>query len=390
MKWFKCIHSKYYDKYGKIYEDLEHYAYEMGKEWDTYIIMFEEMADIVDNYWTFLRDNLEDLKLYALMYRNVSLGFNSILDKAFFISRKEIIKGFKNKIYSPSASKRELLVRYYYKYDDLFEIYCKQQLGLIITTKRNHLPLTLECAQDIKKSQFGKGEGLCNLSDKDCSILLKNIDKLVDNRIEDDFTIDWDIYTETKDFIIKRILPFYYDGTEEYKNLIRDFAHDYYKRSITPFMNNDQYELGKGLLVLGNYQRLRDYIDSNDDIVALKKEQRKLERPKYELVRLKHPVRDLKSIISIDTSSFISDYNYTFPYPSDLCISFNDEDRRKQEEWKRREREERERIEREKELKKREEEERKLKERKEKERELQVLMLLSKKWTRDRGKVRGM
>lgn len=277
--------SEYYNKFGKVFDNMELYANTLGKEWDYYIVMYDELAKIIECYFSFMRDNIEDLKLYALMYRNVSLGQNSIYDKAFFLNNKEKIIGYKNRIYSLSASKKEVLVRYYYKYDDLFEMYCKKRVERVISTKKKamwpsatvsgrYFPvsyISIEDLQKIRKGQFGEGSGLNDLSDDESSILLEHIEELTNNRSTDLYTADMDIYTDKKDYIKERILPYYYDGSDIYKKLINDFINNKYKRGHSCFLSQKQHERGEFLLLKDQY-KLKEYFNSNEKIISLKNE----------------------------------------------------------------------------------------------------------------------
>lgn len=107
--------SKYYTKYGETFEELETCAYKMGEEWDFYIRMYDELDIIFHKYHLMLCKQRTDLKLYALMYRNVDIDRCSIVDKSFFLSRSNDISGYKNTIYSNKTSDKEKLVRYYFE-----------------------------------------------------------------------------------------------------------------------------------------------------------------------------------------------------------------------------------------------------------------------------------
>lgn len=311
--------SEYYNKFGKVFDNMELYANTLGKEWDYYIVMYDELAKIIECYFSFMRDNLEDLKLYALMYRNVSLGQNSIYDKAFFLNNKEKIIGYKNRIYSLSASKKEVLVRYYYKYDDLFEMYCKKRVERVISTKKKatwpsvtvsgrYFPvsyISIEDLQKIRKGQFGEGSGLNDLSDEESSILLEHIEELTNNRSTDLYTADMDIYTDKKDFIKERILPYYFDGSDIYKKLINDYINNKYKRGHSRFLSQKQYERGEFFLLLKDQYKLKEYINSNDKIISLKKEKDNLEHPTLYLLpdnpyvdpEEKRKIEDLRTLL---------------------------------------------------------------------------------------------
>ena len=77
------LSSKYYDKYGKIFKDLEYLAYKMGKEWDTYIKMYDEMALVALQYGDLNQKYNDDLQAFALMFRNIDINNCNVVDKAY-------------------------------------------------------------------------------------------------------------------------------------------------------------------------------------------------------------------------------------------------------------------------------------------------------------------
>lgn len=340
--------SKYYDKYGDTFKELEGFAYKMGKDWDTYIVMFDELSQVEDDYWSLLlSDYLEDLKAFALMYRNVSLGRNSILDKAFFLGKMNNLKGYKQRIYSQQVSRKELLVRYYIEYGDLFEMFCKKQ-GIDLSTTINASPFTIEQYQQYKNKVYGNCCGINYLSDRQCSILLDRIDELKCICTNTDYAIDYPICNDKRQFIVERVFPYYFGIKKQYEELINIFSNKYYKKPIEQFFSTELYEQGEKCVELqNNYQKRQDYKHSKyPQLLELERKREFLSKPANDLYIL----RNRKNIDKVDIKSLISPvYILSTPlYESETERS--ERERRERKEKEERERRLMEKLEKEKEL----------------------------------------
>lgn len=280
--------SKYYDKYGDTFKELEGFAYKMDKEWDTYIVMFDELSQVEDNYWSLLlSDYLEDLNAFALMYRNVSLGYNSILDKAFFLSKMNNLKGYKQRIYSQQVSRKELLVRYYIEYGDLFEMFCKKQ-GIDLFAAKNTSPYTIEQYQQYKNKVFGNSCGINYLSDRQCSILLDRIDELKGICANTDYAIDYPICNDKRQFVVDRVIPYYFGVKKQYEELIYQYSNIIFKMPIAQFLTLEQQNRGAKCLNLKEYRNRKEFIESDSQIRSLKKERDILVKPYKELYKIEY------------------------------------------------------------------------------------------------------
>lgn len=197
----RYYNSKYYDKYGKIFEDLENLAYKMGKEWDTYIKMYDEMALIALQYGDLNQKYNDDLQAFALMFRNIDINNCNVVDKAYFLSKKHDIIGYKKKIYQINASPKEKLVKCYLERGHEFELFFLKELGVQIVTKntthlyssyrsgiisteeyqrikkygRRDCRFTIEAYQAIKERKYGHHYGIVNITEKQCQKLVCSI-----------------------------------------------------------------------------------------------------------------------------------------------------------------------------------------------------------------------
>ena len=94
---YRTEKAAYYgEKYDGIFDDIP---------WE-YAEMYEEMDIILHRYCSMQWNHREDLKAYALMFRNVDIDNCSIVDKAFFINKANEIIGYKDKVYSANASEK--------------------------------------------------------------------------------------------------------------------------------------------------------------------------------------------------------------------------------------------------------------------------------------------
>ena len=205
--------SKYYDKYGDTFKELEDFAYKMGKEWDAYIRMYDEMALIALQYVDLNRNYNDDLRAFALMFRNVDINRCNVVDKAFFISKEHEIRGYKKKIYNLNASKKEKLVKCYFEQNRNFEKFFLSTLGMSITKKtyggirrisaeefqqikqinkkygRRDCIFTIEDYQAIKEKKYGHHYSIVDLTDKQCQLLVNGIIELKSSMLENDYSL---------------------------------------------------------------------------------------------------------------------------------------------------------------------------------------------------------
>ena len=224
----KYYSSKYYDKYGDIFKNLDSFAEIMGKEWDAYIKMYDEMDIILHRYLSMLNMQRTDLKLYALMYRNVDIDRCSIVDKSFFISKLNEISGYRNTIYSNNASNKEKLVRYYFEYDFLFEMYFMKTIGEKMETLSHTDDITLESYQRIKEKRYDHISGIIDLSDQTCSVLLSNINQLESAKNDDKYFVNSiKRYDKFVDFVKEIAFPYYFGPHRVYEDCFQEYSKAY-------------------------------------------------------------------------------------------------------------------------------------------------------------------
>lgn len=284
----KYYSSKYYDKYGDTFKNLDSFAEIMGKEWDAYIKMYDEMDTILHRYLSMLNLQRTDLKLYALMYRNVDIDRCSIVDKSFFISKLNEIRGYRNTIYSNNASNKEKLVRYYFEYDFLFEMYFVKTIGKKMETLSRNDDITLESYQRIKEKKYDHIPGIIDLSDQTCSVLLSNINQLESAKNDNKYFVNsikrYDIFV---DFIKEIAFPFYFGPHRVHEKCFEKYSKEYCNNATFDIIQSKYYDHLCQLysqIIRGKHSW--DY--TNSEIEALKREKIDLGASSTELYRLKN------------------------------------------------------------------------------------------------------
>lgn len=284
----KYYSSKYYDKYGDTFKNLDSFAEIMGKEWDAYIKMYDEMDTILHRYLSMLNLQRTDLKLYALMYRNVDIDRCSIVDKSFFMSKLNEFRGYRNTIYSNNASNKEKLVRYYFEYDFLFEMYFVKTIGKKMETLSRNDDITLESYQRIKEKKYDHIPGIIDLSDQTCSVLLSNINQLESAKNDNKYFVNsikrYDIFV---DFIKEIAFPFYFGPHRVHEECFEKYSKEYCNNATFDIIQSKYYDHLCQLysqIIRGKHSW--DY--TNSEIEALKQEKIDLGASSTELYRLKN------------------------------------------------------------------------------------------------------
>lgn len=314
----KYYSSKYYDKYGDTFKNLDSFAEIMGKEWDAYIKMYDEMDIILHRYLSMLNLQRTDLKLYALMYRNVDIDRCSIVDKSFFISKLNEIRGYRNTIYSNNASNKEELVRYYFEYDFLFEMYFVKTIGEKMETLSRKDDITLESYQRIKEKKYDHIPGIIDLSDQTCSVLLSNINQLESAKNDDKYFVNsikrYDIFV---DFIKEIAFPFYFGPHRFHEECFQEYSKAYCNnvplKKIILKCFEQLSQLHSQIVQIEISDSFWNY--TNSEIEALEKKIKNLGASSQELFRLKNNL----------SYSYI--HQISFPFTNVIPLGESDEER---------------------------------------------------------------
>ena len=280
--------SKYYDKYGEIFKELEFFSEKMGKEWDAYIKMFDEMNIILHNYLSLRNMHGTDLKLYALMYRNVDIDRCCIVDKSFFLSKSNEISGYRNTIYSNKTSDKEKLVRYYFEYEFLFEMYYMNTIGVEMVSLSQNDNITIESYKKIKEKKYSHIPGIIDLSDQTCSILLSNI-KQLEAAINDNkyYVRSIKRYDSFVDFIKEVAFPYYFGPHRVHEECFPKYLKGHCNNATFEIIQSKYYDhLCQLYSQIISGKQSWDYTDS--EIEVLKREKGNLGASSTKLYSLKN------------------------------------------------------------------------------------------------------
>lgn len=280
--------ERIYDKYGSSLDGIPM----------EYIEMFEEIDTILDKFDELICDYLEDLKAYALMYRNVHIKSNRVIDRIYFAKKAEEIKGYKNKIYSQNGNTRTQVLRYYLEYGALFELYCLKQVGVKmeqiytgsrdIRESRNNYKITdlitIEEYNNVKRGQLGREFGVVSLSDEQCTTLLNNIGELETISTNNKYQIDsFPLYDDEMDFVKNIVIPYYFNERRFNLNrqCLKRFAEE--KGRKMNVLSDSLFEEGKTIYQLNEQKNMISLVYKDAIINGLLKEREELLRPSLEL-----------------------------------------------------------------------------------------------------------
>ena len=327
---YKTEKAAYYgEKYDGIFDDIP---------WE-YAEMYEEMDIILHRYCSLQWNHREDLKAYALMFRNVDIDNCSIVDKAFFLNKANEIIGYKDKTYSANASVKEKLVRYYLEYDFLFEMYYKNQLEEEMTTKvqNDHFKFTIDAYNKLKAKQFDNIYSIINLTDQRCSRLISNIHELETAVINDNYHINViQRYNNFEDFVREIALPYIFGMHPRqryvvYEECFVDYAKKYCRNDKLNDLLPQQYNHIREIYVQLTQDAYCGHY-SNPTIKALEQKKMDLGAPSRELYKIKN-----------DFSTTMLDSREMPPFVFDvILLGESDEERAERREYIRSKKEQRE------------------------------------------------
>ena len=306
---YRTEKAAYYgDKYDGIFDDIP---------WE-YVEMYEEMDIILHRYCSLQWNHRADLKAYALMYRNVDIDRCSIVDKSFFISKLNEISGYRNTIYSNNASYKEKLVRYYFEYDFLFEMYFMKTIGEKMETLSHTDDITLESYQRIKEKRYDHISGIIDLSDQTCSVLLSNINQLESAKNDDKYFVNnIKRYDNFIDFIKEIAFPFYFGPHRIHEECFQEYSKAYCNNAS---IKKIQIKSVEQLSQLHSQVKQFEFSDllwkyTSSEIEALEQKIKNLEASSQELFRLKN------------SFSYSYIHQISFPFTNVIPLGESDEER---------------------------------------------------------------
>ena len=258
----------------------------------------EEIDDFPMHYWKII-DNLvpfydkyyelrclhtEDLLLYAMMYRNVSIEHNDIFDKKYFVERENEIIGFTKRVFeSKSSSVKVDVLELYYKYGLLFESLCYRLTGkkISIISKPTLVLNNSKHFEHLIEGHLDDVFSINYLTEAECDIILRKKDTLIYSYYNSGFIFEvFPTFSTQQAFVEGIVLPYYFYGTTK---LELHCLHKFLKKNVLncptdihEMLKQKAYEIQK----LGN--DIHVYTDFpwhniDEEISNLEKEKKQLE-----------------------------------------------------------------------------------------------------------------
>ena len=205
------------------------------KYWDD----FKEFESFQITYDYLFRKHFEDLKYYALMYRDVELTYDIIdSDMIFFAQRKNEIIGYKKKILG-DCSLKSRVVQLYYEYEPMFIDFCNKFFKIEEWNRDGRKVAYNYCLYiDAKQGNYRPSRFSVNkLTDEQCKIILTNKNEIIDCNPSIALSIA-DFKTQ-KQFIEDFFIPFFY-SQNTFSTLIKKYITTYINQNF-PNSNWEDY-----------------------------------------------------------------------------------------------------------------------------------------------------
>ena len=219
----------------------------------------EELNKVIKLYqefWSLYYEHYEDLCLYAIMFRNVHISptMADVMSVRFFVSEADEIKGFKKHLKKNQPRKAEVALLYFHNktiFSKVFNKYLHEEIelkpgyedsyGYKYNTFYEMCKVSKNIVSDFSKGFSPIGVGIHNLSNHDCSEILKLKNELLDeyNKAYEE-TLKKSIIEEkgvsySRKFFTSKFIPYY--GRISTKTAT---SHNrVYRAKITPVLDSD-------------------------------------------------------------------------------------------------------------------------------------------------------
>jgi hypothetical protein len=164
----KAFIEKYGEYYLKFWEHTTDKQKNNYKELENYYIIFE---DLYNNHF-------EDLKLYALMFRNVWLGncYNDAISVIYFAERHDEIVGYKNILKAQDTLKTQIAFLYY-ENEALFPYICDKYAKVWFSKNVQTIPIA-NALKTFKSGIIPQAFSIDDMTDVQCQFILKNREQI--------------------------------------------------------------------------------------------------------------------------------------------------------------------------------------------------------------------
>lgn len=278
--------EKLENKYGfseKEIEDFPVYYWRTIDKLTQYLEKYNELKCV----------HTEDLLLYAMMYRNVSLENCDIFDKKYFVESEKDIIGFKKKVYESKDSPKFEVLKLYYKFGLYFESLCYSLTGkrISIISKKTLLLNDSRHLENLIEGRLDNVHSISCLTDTECDLILNNKSLLNHSYCNSDIIFEvFPLFSTHHDFVEGIVIPLYCRGANGLK------FHCIQKYIIKSFgsKNNDVFngtmrqqaidiaKLEDKIYYLSNFP----WHNTDEQIEQLKKEEEKLNNELQSLQKL--------------------------------------------------------------------------------------------------------
>lgn len=196
----KIFIEKYGENYLKSWKHTTNEQKGNYKELENYYMTYE---DLYNNHF-------EDLKLYALMFRNVWLGnyYNDAISVIYFAEKYNEIVGYKNILKAQDTLKTQIAFLYY-ENEALFPYIC-DKYAKIWFSKNVQIISMVNALKTFKSGVIPQAFSINDVSDIQCQSILKNREKIEDDYIliyDKNINSETDIYHDKIQFTKKYYIP---------------------------------------------------------------------------------------------------------------------------------------------------------------------------------------
>ena len=240
------------------------------KYWDE----FKEIEIIHKDYYDLFQNYYDDLKHYALMYRDVQLFADIWLhDMAFFAYKKDEIIGFMGRLLRDKSIKSKV-VQLYYAYEPMFQDFCYNCLKIEKWERYSKkCYYDYKCYTQIKNKEFGERFCINKLTDKQCQIIIDNLDIITTSQSSINWGIPTFLNTPNK-FVEEFYIPCFFSKLPKWnfmKKNILNYIYEYFPTINVDYIFNLHRPKASRALFIKEFDYFRNYsLYTGKDIEVLK------------------------------------------------------------------------------------------------------------------------
>ena len=260
-----------------------------------------ELEQLYSDFFELYRDHYDDLKYYALMYRNVPLYniTNDLLSMNYFASKKDEIVGYKKKVLKDKSLKGQI-VKLYYENEALFPKVCIKYADVNFQINRkysNDWDSIFEALREIRTKEIPHVLSVNDMTDTQCMEILNHKSSLTNDYYElcdqylGDISIGFNLFKDSNDrtnFCLNKLIPILLNE-DSGKESLRDILLEYISQNFGGLKSCVRDELKR---IESYYSRIKTISNEHQDLV---KEKEKLTAQK-DMLQYEEPTRDISEI----------------------------------------------------------------------------------------------